>query len=326
MAKLSFSRQILPIIALVGIAFAIYLIVVQAPDRSMAEAEETPAMATGDLAREARVAGSGVVEPSSEIIEVGTALSGLVEAVLVGPGDRVSQGQPLFRVDTRSLEARIRETQANIARARAAIAEARTAEATAARQLSLYRGVDDPLAVSRAEIINAEGNASAARARRQLAEAELAAARASLSAARTERDRATVRAPIAGEILRVDVRPGELVNAGPGGGGPYVRMGETNPLHVRIDVDEDEAVRVELGAPATVSPRGGAEQRVAATFVRAEPLVVPKQSLTNSAQERVDVRVLQLIYALPADAPDAFRVGQQVDAFIPAAKAKAEGE
>ncbi|WP_265587722.1 efflux RND transporter periplasmic adaptor subunit [Sphingomicrobium arenosum] len=326
MAKLSFSRQILPVIALLGIAAAIWLIVSQAPDRSMAEAEETPAMASGALAGEARVAGAGVVEPSSELIEVGTALSGIVEAVLVAPGERVTKGQPLFRVDTRHLEARIRETQANIARAKAAIAEARSAEATAARQLSLYRGIADPLAVSRAEIISAEGNASAARARRELAEADLAAAQATLSAARTERERATVRAPIAGEILRVDVRPGELVNAGPGGGGPYVRMGETNPLHVRIDVDEDEAVRVDMGAPATVSPRGDADARVTASFVRAEPLVVPKRSLTNSAQERVDVRVLQLVYALPADAPAAFRVGQQVDAFIPAAKAEGASE
>ena len=58
--------------------------------------------------------------------------------------------------------------------------------------------------------------------------------------------------------------------------------------------------------------------------MRAEPQVVPKRSLTNSAAERVDVRVLQLIYALPKT--DRFRVGQQVDAFIPATSAPAGGE
>ncbi|MCM8558377.1 efflux RND transporter periplasmic adaptor subunit [Sphingomicrobium sediminis] len=325
MAKLSLSRQILPIVALIGVAIAIYMIFIQSPDRSMAEAEETPARVNGELAGEARVAGAGIVEPSSETIEIGTAISGIVETVLVRPGERVTAGEPLFRVDTRSLRSRISETEAAIRRARAAIAEARAAEATATRQLDLYRNIDDPLAVSRSEIIAAEGNVSNARARRQLAEAELASAQASLSTARTELDRATVRAPISGEILRVDVRPGELVNSGPGGGGPYIRMGETQPLHVRIDVDEDEAVRVALGEPAIVSPRGDADARVEASFVRAEPLVVPKTSLTNSASERVDVRVLQLIYALPADAPEAFRVGQQVDAFIPAKQA-AEAE
>lgn len=326
MPQLSFSRQILPGLALVGIIVAIYLVFIQAPDRSQAEAKETPARVQDELAGEPRVAGSGVVEPSSEVIEVGTAIGGLVETVLVAPGDRVTAGQPLFRVDTRNLNARVTEARASIARAEAAIAEARTAETTARRQLDLYRNIDDPLAVSRAEIINAEGNATTARSRRQLAEAELRAARATLNSAQTEADRAIVRAPISGEILRVDVRPGELVNAGPGGGGPYIRMGETNPLHVRIDIDEDEAVRLRVGAPAIVSPRGGAEQRVEAAFVRAEPLVVPKQSLTNSASERVDVRVLQLIYRLPANAPEAFRVGQQVDAFIAAEEAAADND
>ncbi|HSJ97609.1 MAG TPA: hypothetical protein VLC53_11080, partial [Myxococcota bacterium] len=85
----------------------------------------------------------------------------------------------------------------------------------------------------------------------------------------------------------------------------------------RVDIDEEQAPRVALGEPATVSPRGAAERQVRARFVRAEPRVVPKRSLTNSAAERVDVRVLQIIYELP-DADGLFRVGQQVDAFIPA--------
>ena len=66
--------------------------------------------------------------------------------------------------------------------------------------------------------------------------------------------------------------------------------------------------------------RGDAKRQVKATFVRAEPLIVPKRSLTNSATERVDVRVLQLIFALPQDGRRFF-VGQQVDGFVPA-KAK----
>ena len=52
--------------------------------------------------------------------------------------------------------------------------------------------------------------------------------------------------------------------------------------------------------------------------------MVPKRQLTNAAAERVDVRVLQVIYALPEDARDIFRVGQQVDAFIPAQEATSE--
>jgi len=82
---------------------------------------------------------------------------------------------------------------------------------------------------------------------------------------------------------------------------------------------------VQLGAAAIVSPRGAASEQVEAKFVRAEPLVVPKTSLTNSASERVDVRVLQVLYELP-ETDGLFRVGQQIDAFIPARQPKAGNE
>ena len=108
---------------------------------------------------------------------------------------------------------------------------------------------------------------------------------------------------------------------GGGGSQPFIEMGQTQPMHVRIDIDEEQAPRLAMGEPATVSPRGASDQQVQARFVRAEPLVVPKRSLTNSAAERVDVRVLQVIYELPAEAvgdDGLFRVGQQVDAYMPA--------
>lgn len=322
----SFSRNILPIVAVVGVIVAAFLIWRGLPDRQLETPTETPARATGALANAPRVAGAGVVEPSSEVIDIGTALSGLVTAVLVRPGDYVTRGDPLFRVDERAVRARLGEAEAAIREASAAISEARAAESTAARQLALYRQVGDPAAVSRAEVIRAEGDVSAARERRRSAEARLAAARASRNSTGVELNRLTVAAPISGEILRVDVRPGEYVQAGVQGGGsstPYIQMGETRPLHVRIDIDEDEAARVAVGAPAVVSSRGAANRQVRATFVRAEPQVVPKRSLTNSAAERVDVRVLQLIYQLP-QTDGLFRVGQQVDAFIAARPAPAQ--
>lgn len=321
----SFSRAILPLIALLGIIVSAVLIAGGQPNRKMQEPTETPARATGALANAPRVAGSGMVEPSSEIVDIGTAVSGLVSAVLVRPGDYVARGHPLFAVDDRSVRARLAEARAGIAQARAALAEAQSAEATALRNLALFRSVADPAAVARAEIIRAEGDVSAARSRATVARAQLAAAEAAASSARVELGRLTVTAPISGTILKVEVKPGEFVQAGgPQGGSatPFLQMGETRPLHVRIDIDEDEIARVQPGAAAFVSPRGSADRQVQARFVRAEPLVTPKRSLTNSAAERVDVRVLQLIYALPEGPDPLFRIGQQVDAFVPARRAQ----
>jgi multidrug resistance efflux pump len=321
--NISFARQILPVVALIGVAIAVWLIFVGLPDRSTNEPDEQPPKAVGDLADAPRVAGAGIVEPASEVIDIGSALSGLVTDVQVRPGDRVAKGAVLFTVDARAARAQLAQSDAAINEARAAIAEASAAQKTAREQLALYRQLSDPAAVSRAEVIRAEGDEAAATSRLGLARARLAAAQAASAAARTEIDRLIVRAPIAGEILAVNIRPGEFVaTQGGGNAQPFIQMGETNPLHVRVDIDENEVARVALGKPAVISPRGAAELHVEATFVRAEPQVVPKRSLTNSAAERVDVRVLQLIYALPES--DAFRVGQQIDAFIPAKAAAAK--
>lgn len=324
-SNISFSRHILPILAVVGLIVATLYTIGSLPDRSTSEPENQPPKAAGALADAPRVSGSGIVEPASEVIDIGSALSGLVTDVRVAPGDRVEKGQVLFLVDDRAGRAALAEANAAIRESRAAIAEAQTARDTARQQLALYESLSDPAAVSRSEVIRAEGEARAASSRLELARARLNAAQARAGSAQTELGRLTIRAPIAGEILAVNIRPGEFVATQGGNGQPFIQMGETNPLHVRVDIDENEAVRVKLGAPATISPRGAAEIRVEASFVRVEPQVVPKRSLTNSAAERVDVRVLQVIYALPqSKEAEVFRVGQQIDAFVAADASGAE--
>ncbi|WP_114521430.1 efflux RND transporter periplasmic adaptor subunit [Altererythrobacter sp. ZODW24] len=319
--NVSFSRKILPIIAVVGLIFAVIFIWNGLPDRELSQPDQEPPRATGALADAARVAGAGVVEPSSEVIDIGTALSGLVTDLRVQPGDYVTKGQPLFTVDDRAARSRLGEANAAIGEARAAIAEAQSAQSTARQQLALYRSVDDPAAVSRSEVIRVEGEANAANQRLKLARARLQAAQAGAGSANTELGRLTVRAPITGEILAVNIRPGEYVTTQGGSGEAFIQMGQTRPLYIRVDIDEDEAARVEMGAAAIVSPRGAADRQVNAKFVRAQPLIVPKRSLTNSAAERVDVRVLQILYELP-ESDGLFRMGQQIDAFIPARKAE----
>jgi HlyD family secretion protein len=55
--------------------------------------------------------------------------------------------------------------------------------------------------------------------------------------------------------------------------------------------------------------------KIPLTFVRIEPYVVPKKSLTGENTERVDTRVLQIIYRFDRPAFPIY-AGQQVDVFI----------
>lgn len=312
-------RWILPLMALVGLALAFWVALRGEPDRTIGAARILPPVAPASLA-EARVAGAGLVEPASELVELSPLVPGVVTEVRVVPGDRVVKGQLLLALDARDARARAGEARAALAYARQAITAARVERDAAARQLALLRRLSEPSAIAETQRIDREEALRAAAARLALAEADAGRAAAALESAETEIGRRELRAPMAGEILQVRTRPGQYVTAGPAPGGsstPAITMGETRPLHVRIDIDETEIGRVALGAAAIVAPRGRATEQVEARFVRMEPLVVPKRQLTNQASERVDVRVLQLIYALPEDARG-FAIGQQVDAFLPA--------
>ena len=120
----------------------------------------------------------------------------------------------------------------------------------------------------------------------------------------------------AGAPLQVNVRPGEYVGTTPGQA--IVALGTVGRLHVRVDVDENDIGRFKPGMKGTASPRGEPNTRYPLAFVRVEPFVIPKKSLTGGNTERVDTRVLQVIYAIEANVP--LYVGQQLDVSLDADK------
>jgi multidrug resistance efflux pump len=124
----------------------------------------------------------------------------------------------------------------------------------------------------------------------------------------------TVVAPRAGAILQVNARPGEYASATPKSAA--VVLGDVEHLQVRADVDEQNAPRLQPGQTATAYIKGDTTQPIELRFLRIEPYVVPKVSLTGASTERVDTRVLQVIYSFerPKDRP--VYVGQQVDLFV----------
>lgn len=312
------TQFILPAIALAGIAFALWHTTAQVPPSTLVAPRIAPAeQPSGD-----NVSGSGVVEPASELITIGAQVSGIVSSVSVQVGQDVKRGDLLFTVDDRDARAQIGLAQAGITLAQARLAQARVDAADKAADYARYQSLDDPLARSGEELSRRKFAAASLASAVEVRRAELAQARATITEAQTRLRLHQVVAPIAGTILQLRARPGQPAIAD-GNGDPLVTIGQTSPLHVRVDIDETDVARVDIGAPALVNPRGRTTLRIRAEFVRAEPLIVPKRSLTNSANERVDVRVLQLIYRLP-DTAGRFFAGQQVDAFVPARKANAQ--
>ncbi len=91
-------------------------------------------------------------------------------------------------------------------------------------------------------------------------------------------------------------------------------------MNVRVDVDENDAWRVREGTPALGYLRGNNQVSLPLRFVRFEPYVIPKVSLTGAPGERVDTRVMQVIYSISGgDLP--IKPGQQMDVYIDAPRA-----
>lgn len=247
------------------------------------------------------VAGSGTLEASTQNIAVGAAVSGIVSEVCVQWGDRVALGDRLFTIDDRDLRARLGSAVASVHVAGATLERAEHA-------LAFVQNLGDT--VSRKEVASRTDEVALGKAGLELAEAQV-------HEIRTEIERRTVRAPVAGRILQLNARPGELA-APAASGTPLVLLGDDARLHVRVEVDQHDAWRVRPGAKAIAFARGNAALQIPLAFVRIEPCVLPKASFTGKTTDRTDAKVLHVIFEFErGDLP--VYAGQEVDAFIDAA-------
>jgi len=143
--------------------------------------------------------------------------------------------------------------------------------------------------------------------------ADIKAAEAQVELSQTNLEILTVRAPRDGTILQVNVREGEYAGTTPTD--PLIILGETVQLQIRADIDEQNAPLVVANEPAVAFLKGDTKSPIPLRFVRIEPFVVPKRSLTDDSTERVDTRVLQVIFEFSRPETPVY-VGQQMDVFI----------
>lgn len=355
---------VIPLLAIAGIIFAVVTVV----RGSVPPPASPPVIEPARAPYESFVAGSGLVEASTENIAIGAPVGAIVARVHARVNDNVKKGDVLFELDTRELQAEllIRQAQLKVAHEQLAKLQAGTrpeqippararveqtasevvaaqsqlddvqAQLTRARQMADARAMSEEevtrrgFAVTTAQARLAQARATDAEARAQLAlleagtwdadirvaQSQVDQAKASVDAIGIEIERRSVRSPIDGTVLQSNIRQGEFAPAG-ALSQPLMLVGSINPLHIRVDIDENEAWRVRPGSHATAFARGNKDITTNLTFVRFEPYVVPKRSLTGASTERVDTRVLQVIFAFdPATMP--VFVGQQMDVYIEA--------
>jgi HlyD family secretion protein len=287
---------------------------------------------------------AGRVEPRSGEINLAAPLFARVADVPVTAGDKVAAGDLLVRLEDDEARARVASAQAQAAlrkRARNEVAaagraaqrrKAEDAVADAENAVVEARSTLDQAIEQRARTIEA-ARAALARAQTRLAqnqadlrklegqantplptelEGELNVARAELGAAQAALEQTRIRAPIAGTVLKLNVKAGEL--ASPTAAQPLVVLGDISALRVRTQVDEQDLGQIKLGQPVLVRASAFPGKEFPGTVSSIAPIVELGDINLGGERNPILTHVAQVLVGLTAWGQLA--VGMKVDVFF----------
>jgi RND family efflux transporter MFP subunit len=295
MGKFMKNRSYLWIFAVLGITSAIFV----AKKAMTPPPPSIPKIISPEKPYPRAIAASGIIEASGENYLISAPQNGIVQKIYKEVWDLVKVGDPLFDLDSRELMAELQ------------VAEAKEQVAAAQYelihdQLQRLRAIKNPRAISQEEI--------------RCKEHEEKISLSTLSQMKKEKEKIavqieclTIRSPIDGTVIQKNMKVGEYLMAGQT---PPMMLGNTQRFQVRADVDEYNASKLVAHSKGIAYPKNRPDYPIPLTFVRIDPYVVPKASLTGSSQEKVDTRVLQLIYTFEPPSQISLYIGQQVDVYI----------
>ncbi len=306
-------KYLLPFVAVFGAIIGLMVVFWSGKKEPVAEVPFPPPVSPYSNA----IFGEGIVESSSENISIGSPFSEVITDIYVIEGDSVKKGDPLFKLDTRLYEA-----QAETARRQIELAFANLENYE--NQFSFYERLKDSKAVSELQYEQSLYALIQAEEQLKVADAQLGEIEANI-------ERSTICAPIDGEILQVNVHVGEIAPVIPPLSFqlitpystttyPLMLMGSKAPFNLRIDIDEEDSWRYQAGVAATAFVRGNSHLNFKLRFLRIEPYIIPKASFTGQTTERLDTRVLQVMYRFEEASAPVYG-GQILDVYLEAEKA-----
>ena len=207
-----------------------------------------------------RVSTSGRIALDEDAsVQVTPPFSGRVVAVPVKAGDRVAKGQVLLSAEA----SEVAQARNDLAAAQAALttakAQAEVAITNAARQQALFKINGAALK----DVQQAQSDATNARDTLRSDEAAVTLVRARLDVlqapggAASGGGQAVVRAPIAGVVTQRQVGPGQYLNATSNGSTTAIfTVSDLSRVWLSADVREEDAAKLHLGAPVSVSVSG----------------------------------------------------------------------
>lgn len=274
------KASIAALLAVAGIGFATLSWAQQAPATTGASASPAPlsslllrAGGHGDV-RFGR-SFDGVVEAQRQTV-MASQVAGAIVQIEVKPGDRVSQGQVLLRIDARAAQ---EAALASEAQAQAAHATLQLATRDFERQQQLFK----QRYISQAALDQAESQfkATQAQVNAQLAQASGARAQSSLH---------VVRSPYAGVVSEVPVALGDMAMPGR----PLLTV--YDPKALRVTANVPQSVVSSWGPKPQLSLELAGQQGITPARVQILPVV---DATTHSVQLRLDLAEANMAAATP---------------------------
>ena len=289
----------------------------------------TSEVSRGDLT--IQVTATGTLAPLNQV-DVGSEVSGTMDAVLVYFNDRVKKGQVLARLNTDEQRAKVLQAQAALA-----VAEARVLQAAATV-------LETDLKLKRCQTLATKGlcppqdqdAAQAAYARAQAdevsAKAQVSQARATLDAEQTRLAKAVIRSPIDGIVLKRQIEPGQTVAASLQAPVLFTLAENLAQMELRVAVDEADIGKVREGQNATftVDAYGDRVFPAVITQVHLAPLteggVVSYETILSLSNEDLLLRpgMTATAHITIAEIRDALQIPNAALRFVPPTPASIE--
>ena len=274
-----------------------------------------------------KVSASGKVQPETEV-KISPDVSGEITELYVHEGDSVKKGQLLLRIRPDNYVAMVSQQsaavgtqRANVGQAQAQLeqqaANAKQTELTYRRQASLYK--QKVISQSDYEAAQAAYNASqeqlkAIQAQIRAAQSTVRSAQAGLQEAQKNLNKTTIYAPVSGTVSKLNVKKGErVVGTTQMAGTEIMRIANLNNMEVRVSVNENDIIRVQLGDSADVEVDSYTTQNEKFKGIVTAIANTAKDALTAEAVTEFEVRVR----LLPASYQHLVKTGPNGHSTVP---------
>jgi RND family efflux transporter MFP subunit len=209
----------------------------------------------------------GIAEPAQQVV-LSAPLRGVLARVLVREGNMVQEEQLLAVMDNRVAAAEVRLAESVSVRS-AAITEAECQLTLAKNLLARLLQVQDSNAVSELEIDQARSSRDQAEAALAQVHEQAREARISLDLALAKLESHNIRAPFAGQVLRVEGRPGQTLSDTDA----VATLANLQVLKAELYIPTEWYGRLRIGAEYRLAASVPLKQPIAATLVSTEPVI-----------------------------------------------------